>query len=91
MVRGAVRALIVPTPLSTLWMSLQNQLREGDDGGGVGGVTGDGGLFQTILNQLIADGEVTGSLRGGNAMWTPACGEQQQQIAGCAAAALWKS
>lgn len=72
MVRGAVRALIIPTPLSTLWMSLQNQLREGDDGGGVGGVTGDGGLFQTILNQLIADGEVTGSLRGGNAMWTPA-------------------
>ncbi len=45
--------------------------------------------FQTILNQLIADGEVTGSLRGGNAMWTPACGEQQQ-IAGCAAAGCGK-
>jgi hypothetical protein len=79
MVRGAVRALIVPTPLSTLWMSLQNQLREGDDGGGVGGVTGDGGLFQTILNQLIADGEVTGSLRGGNAMWTPAVSSSRLQ------------
>lgn len=47
--------------------------------------------FKPFSISLLQMGEVTGSLRGGNAMWTPACGEQQQQIAGCAAAALWKS
>lgn len=63
-VRGAVRALTVPTPVSTLWSFLQ---REGDEVK----VTGDGGLFQSVLHQLIADGEVKGSLRGGNAVYTP--------------------
>lgn len=62
---------MVPTPVSTLWTSLQQQMREGEEGT-VGGVTDDGGLFRTVLNQLIADGEVKGSLRGGNAVYTPA-------------------
>lgn len=70
-VRGAVRALMVPTPVSTLWNFLQQQMREGDEGPTTK-VTGDGGLFQSVLHQLIADGEVKGSLRGGNAVYTPA-------------------
>lgn len=70
-VRGAVRALTVPTPVTTLWNFLQQQMREGDEGPTTK-VTGDGGLFQSVLHQLIADGEVKGSLRGGNAVYTPA-------------------
>ncbi|KAG0621526.1 hypothetical protein M758_3G026500 [Ceratodon purpureus] len=70
-VRGAVRALTVPTPVTTLWNFLQQQMREGDEGP-TAKVTGDGGLFQSVLHQLIADGEVKGSLRGGNAVYTPA-------------------
>lgn len=46
-------------------------MREGDEGP-TAKVTGDGGLFQSVLHQLIADGEVKGSLRGGNAVYTPA-------------------
>jgi hypothetical protein len=46
-------------------------MREGDEGPTTK-VTGDGGLFQSVLHQLIADGEVKGSLRGGNAVYTPA-------------------
>lgn len=69
--RGAVRALMVPTTLSTLWISLQQQLREGEEGPAAK-VSSDGGLYHSILNQLIAEGEVKGSLRGGNAVYTPA-------------------
>ena len=70
-VRGAVRALTVPTPVTTLWNFLQQQMREGDEGPAAKG-TGEGGLFQSVLHQLIAEGEVKGSLRGGNAVYTPA-------------------
>lgn len=73
-VRGAVRAIMVPTSVSTLSSFLQQQMREVDEGP-ITKVTADGGLFQSVLNQLIADGEVKGSLRGGNAVYTPAvCG-----------------
>ncbi|XP_024383367.1 E3 UFM1-protein ligase 1 homolog isoform X2 [Physcomitrium patens] len=70
-VRGAVRAIMVPTSVSTLSSFLQQQMREVDEGP-ITKVTADGGLFQSVLNQLIADGEVKGSLRGGNAVYTPA-------------------
>ena len=62
---------MVPTTLSTLWISLQQQLREGEEGPAAK-VSSDGGLYHSILNQLIAEGEVKGSLRGGNAVYTPA-------------------
>ncbi|KAL2650835.1 hypothetical protein R1flu_018963 [Riccia fluitans] len=53
-VRGAVRALTVPTALSAVWSCLQKQLREGDDASS-GGVSGEGVLFQSVLSGLIAD------------------------------------
>ncbi|KAL2609118.1 hypothetical protein R1flu_027691 [Riccia fluitans] len=53
-VRGAVRALTVPTALSAVWSCLQKQLREGDDASS-GGVSGEGVLFHSVLSGLIAD------------------------------------
>ncbi|KAL2608978.1 hypothetical protein R1flu_027551 [Riccia fluitans] len=51
-VRGAVRALTVPTALSAVWSCLQKQLREGDDVSS-GGVSGEGVLFQSVLSGLF--------------------------------------
>ncbi|KAL2611982.1 hypothetical protein R1flu_021553 [Riccia fluitans] len=51
-VRGAVRALTVPTALSAVWSCLQKQLREGDDASS-GGVSGEGVLFQSVLSGLF--------------------------------------
>lgn len=67
MVRGAIRALTVPTPLSEVWSLLQRELRQGDDASS--GVVP--GLFQTVLNGIIAAGEVSGALRGGGSSWIP--------------------
>ncbi|KAG6541195.1 hypothetical protein Mapa_017429 [Marchantia paleacea] len=77
-VRGAVSALTVPTPLSEVWSCLQKQLREGEDGS-AGGVPGEGLLFQSELSGLNADGDVKGFLRGGGAIWTPAVFAQSQR------------
>ncbi|KAL3684082.1 hypothetical protein R1sor_002104 [Riccia sorocarpa] len=77
-VRGAVRALTVPTPLSAVWSCVQKQLREGDDASS-GGVSGEAVLFQSVLSGLISDAEVKGSLRGGGAVWTPAVFAQSQR------------
>ncbi|XP_057832209.2 E3 UFM1-protein ligase 1 homolog isoform X2 [Cryptomeria japonica] len=70
MIRGAVRGIMVPTNLSSVWSSINNLLQQ-MDGGGSSTSSTEGILFQTLLNGLIKDGEVLGSLRSG-VSWTPA-------------------
>ncbi|GAB4824343.1 hypothetical protein Ancab_007231 [Ancistrocladus abbreviatus] len=67
MVRGAARAITVPTNLSTLWSSLQQLLQEMD---GATGVAFDNSFFQSLFNGLVKEGEIFGSLRAG-VHWTP--------------------
>ncbi|EEF30558.1 E3 UFM1-protein ligase 1 homolog [Ricinus communis] len=67
MVRGAARAITVPTNLSVLWGTLQQLLQEMD---GAGGVVVENSFFQSLFNGLVKEGEVLGSLRAG-VHWTP--------------------
>ncbi|KAK7859293.1 e3 ufm1-protein ligase 1 like protein, partial [Quercus suber] len=67
MVRGSARGITVPTNLSALWSSLQQQLHEMD---GASGVAIDGSFFQSLFNGIVKEGEVLGSLRAG-VHWTP--------------------
>ncbi|EFJ17682.1 hypothetical protein SELMODRAFT_113645 [Selaginella moellendorffii] len=66
-VRGALRAITVPTSLQSVWNLLQGLLRDRDDGGNV---TGEHSLFHMVLNELVAEEAVKGTLRG--SIWTPA-------------------
>ncbi|MED6147155.1 hypothetical protein PIB30_041407 [Stylosanthes scabra] len=68
MVRGAARAITVPTNLTVLWSSLQQLLHEMD---GTSGVAVDGSFFQSLFNGLVKEGEIQGSVRAG-VHWTPA-------------------
>ncbi len=67
MVRGSSRGITVPTNLSGLWSSLQQQLHEMD---GASGVAIEGSFFQSLFNGLVKEGEVLGSVRAG-VHWTP--------------------
>lgn len=67
MVRGAARALTVPTNLPSLWSSLQQLLQEVDGASGMGF---DGSFFQSLFNGLVKEGQILGSLRAG-VNWTP--------------------
>lgn len=67
MVRGAARAITVPTNLSVLWSSLQQLLQEME---GASGVAVEGSFFQSLFNGLVMEGEIVGSLRAG-VHWTP--------------------
>ncbi|KAG6583453.1 E3 UFM1-protein ligase 1-like protein, partial [Cucurbita argyrosperma subsp. sororia] len=67
MVRGATRAITVPTNLTVIWSSLQ-QLLLGIDG--ASGIAVDGSFFQSLFNGLVKENEVLGSLRAG-VHWTP--------------------
>ncbi|PRQ33862.1 putative E3 UFM1-protein ligase 1 [Rosa chinensis] len=67
MVRGAARAITVPTNLSVLWSSLQQLLQEME---GASGVAVEGSFFQSLFNGLVKEGEILGSLRAG-VHWTP--------------------
>ncbi|CAI0451914.1 unnamed protein product [Linum tenue] len=67
MVRGAARAITVPTNLSLLWSNLQLLLHEMD---GASGVAIESSFFQSMFNTLLKEGEVLGSLRAG-VHWTP--------------------
>uniref|UniRef100_A0A7N0RA85 E3 UFM1-protein ligase 1 homolog n=1 Tax=Kalanchoe fedtschenkoi TaxID=63787 RepID=A0A7N0RA85_KALFE len=67
MVRGAARALTVPTNLSSVWSSLQQLLQETDV---ASGVAVEGVFFQSLFNGLLKEGEILGSLRAGT-HWTP--------------------
>ncbi|XP_030967664.1 E3 UFM1-protein ligase 1 homolog isoform X1 [Quercus lobata] len=67
MVRGSARGITVPTNLSALWSSLQQQLHEMD---GASGVAIDGSFFQSLFNGIVKEGKVLGSLRAG-VHWTP--------------------
>ncbi|CAN1847069.1 E3 UFM1-protein ligase 1 homolog [Linum perenne] len=67
MVRGAARAITVPTNLSLLWNNLQSMLHEMD---GASGVAIESSFFQSMFNALLKEGEVLGSLRAG-VHWTP--------------------
>lgn len=78
MMRGAVRALMVPTNLSTVWSSLQQQLLEMDESAS-GGAAGEGKLFQTLFNGLLKEGAFVGTLRGGGSVWIPAVFEKAQR------------
>eukprot|EP01018_Ginkgo_biloba_P020703 Gb_30282 [translate_table: standard] len=69
MVRGAVRGIMVPTNLSSVWSCLQQLLQE-MDGAAIAGST-EGIFFQTLLNGLVKEGELLGSLHSG-VSWTPA-------------------
>ncbi|KAJ7553269.1 hypothetical protein O6H91_06G090400 [Diphasiastrum complanatum] len=71
MVCGAVRALLVPTSLPGVWINLRQELRERDEGA-TGGTIGEGGLFQSVLNELVNEGAIKGTLRGGGTSWIPA-------------------
>lgn len=77
MIRGAIRALTVPTNLSAVWSSLQQQLQEMDEIAG-GGVPGEGQLFQALFNGLLKEEAFSGTLRGGGSVWTPAVFEKAQ-------------
>ncbi|XP_050371357.1 E3 UFM1-protein ligase 1 homolog isoform X2 [Argentina anserina] len=67
MVRGAARAITVPTNLSVLWSILQQLLQEME---GASGVAVEGSFFQSLFNGLVKEGEILGSLRAG-VHWTP--------------------
>ncbi|KAM6578728.1 hypothetical protein CsatB_030565 [Cannabis sativa] len=67
MVRGASRAITVPTNLSAVWTSLQQLLQDMD---GTSGVAVDSSFFQSLFNGLLKEGEILGSLRAG-VHWTP--------------------
>lgn len=67
MVRGAARAITVPTHLSTVWNSMQQLLQDMD---GASGVSVEDSFFQSIFNGLLKEGEILGSLRAG-VQWTP--------------------
>lgn len=67
MVRGASRALTVPTNLSSVWSYLQQLLQETDV---ASGVAVEGVFFQSLFNGLLKEGEILGSLRAGT-HWTP--------------------
>ncbi|KAF8397566.1 hypothetical protein HHK36_016486 [Tetracentron sinense] len=68
MVCGAARGITVPTNVSTVWSSLQQQLQEMD---GANGVAVESSFFQSLFNGLVKEGEILGSLRAG-VHWTPA-------------------
>ncbi|KQK07769.1 E3 UFM1-protein ligase 1 homolog [Brachypodium distachyon] len=68
MVRGAARGITVPTNLSSVWNSLQQQLQEMH---GANGVSVEGSFFQSIFVSLLKEGAVLGSVRAG-VHWTPA-------------------
>lgn len=67
MVRGATRAVTVPTNLSVVWNSLQQLLQDID---GANGIAVDSTFFQSLFNGLVKDGEILGSVRAG-VHWTP--------------------
>uniref|UniRef100_A0A9I9DLF9 E3 UFM1-protein ligase 1 homolog n=1 Tax=Cucumis melo TaxID=3656 RepID=A0A9I9DLF9_CUCME len=67
MVRGATRAITVPTNLTVIWSSLQ-QLLQGIDG--ASGIAVDASFFQSLFNGIMKENEVLGSLRAG-VHWTP--------------------
>ncbi|XP_065866295.1 E3 UFM1-protein ligase 1 homolog [Euphorbia lathyris] len=67
MVRGATRAITVPTNLSVLWGTILQSLQEMD---GASGVAMESSFFQSLFNGLVKEGEVLGSLRAG-VHWTP--------------------
>lgn len=67
MVRGASRAITVPTNLSALWSSLQQLLLEMN---GTITVGMDNSFFQSLFTGMMKEGEIMGSLRAG-VHWTP--------------------
>ncbi|XP_038894524.1 E3 UFM1-protein ligase 1 homolog isoform X1 [Benincasa hispida] len=67
MVRGATRAITVPTNLTVIWSSLQ-QILQGIDG--ASGIAVDGSFFQSLFNAIVKENEILGSLRAG-VHWTP--------------------
>ncbi|CAM8939931.1 unnamed protein product [Rhodiola kirilowii] len=67
MVRGASRALTVPTNLSSVWSHLQQLLQETEV---ASGVAVEGVFFQSLFNRILKEGEILGSLRAGT-HWTP--------------------
>ncbi|MCO5567536.1 hypothetical protein L7F22_021230 [Adiantum nelumboides] len=77
MIRGAVRALMVPTNLASVWACLQQQLLEIEGSSGCS-VIGEGKLFQSLFNGLLKEGAFCGSLRAGGSVWTPAVFEKTQ-------------
>ncbi|KAI5082067.1 hypothetical protein GOP47_0001810 [Adiantum capillus-veneris] len=77
MIRGAVRGLMVPTNLATVWACLQQQLLEVEGNSGCSAI-GEGKLFQSSFNGLLKEGAFSGSLRAGGSVWTPAVFEKAQ-------------
>eukprot|EP00252_Welwitschia_mirabilis_P012765 TRINITY_DN28243_c0_g1_i1.p1 TRINITY_DN28243_c0_g1~~TRINITY_DN28243_c0_g1_i1.p1 ORF type:complete len:865 (-),score=205.91 TRINITY_DN28243_c0_g1_i1:702-3170(-) len=75
MIRGAVRGVMVPTNLSSIWASLHQLLQEMD---GVTSTAVENSFFQNLLNSLVKEGELLGSLRTGM-VWTPAVFAVAQQ------------
>ncbi|PIA52953.1 hypothetical protein AQUCO_01000661v1 [Aquilegia coerulea] len=67
MVRGATRAVTVPTNLSIVWNSLQQLLQDVD---GANGIAVESTFFQSLFNGLVKEGEILGSVRAG-IHWTP--------------------
>ncbi|GBG79287.1 hypothetical protein CBR_g29437 [Chara braunii] len=70
MMRGALRALTIPTPLSGVWPSLEHLQDEmGIEGAASGGEIA---LMHSMLSSLVSEGAIYGTLRGGTASWNPA-------------------
>ncbi|GBG67649.1 hypothetical protein CBR_g777 [Chara braunii] len=73
MMRGAMRALTIPTPLmSGVWGRLEDLQEEmGIVGGARGGGSGIA-LMQSMVSSLVSEGAIFGTLRGGVASsWNP--------------------
>ncbi|KAH7281567.1 hypothetical protein KP509_36G053900 [Ceratopteris richardii] len=77
MIRGAVRALMVPTNLPGVWSCLQQLLSE-LEGNSSAVLIGEGKLFQTLFNGLLKEGALSGSLQAGGSVWTPSLFEKVQ-------------
>ncbi|GAQ86755.1 E3 UFM1-protein ligase 1 homolog [Klebsormidium nitens] len=77
MVRGAMRGVTVPCSVPDVWASL-HRLQQREDKESVAGVGGDS-LYSTVLAELIAEGELKGTLSGGKTLWTPAVFSRSQR------------
>ena len=62
MVRNAARGITVPLSLPAVWNSLQQLLQDVD---GANGVSVEGAFFKSLINGVLKEGEILGSLRGG--------------------------
>ncbi|PNW71999.1 hypothetical protein CHLRE_16g686650v5 [Chlamydomonas reinhardtii] len=75
--RGALRAATGPVLVAALLKEVGLGVAAGDAGGGGGlaaalAAGGGGGVIATLIEELVQEGSLRGSLKGGGSSWTPA-------------------